>query len=67
MFIKFCSLLNMHILCPTFGYCMKHEKNLANILCIRCEYYTICFTFNTYLNNLGLYKSQKMPTHKFKC
>jgi hypothetical protein len=27
-------VLNMHILCPTFGYCTNHPKELASILCV---------------------------------
>jgi hypothetical protein len=46
MYVIFCSSLNMHILCPKFGYCVKHEKNLAYILCFKCKYYTISFSFS---------------------
>jgi hypothetical protein len=35
----------MHILCPKFGYCVKHEKNPMNSLCFKCKYYTILFFF----------------------
>jgi hypothetical protein len=36
--------LNVHILCPTFGYCINHPKKLTNILCFKCGYYKINLT-----------------------
>ncbi len=36
--------LNMHVLCPTFGYCTNHPKNLIDILCFKCGYYKIILT-----------------------
>ncbi len=30
--------LNMHILCPTFGYCTNHPKKPGGILCFKCGY-----------------------------
>jgi hypothetical protein len=50
IFVIFCSSSNMHILCPTFGYCVKHERNPVNILCFKCKYYNILFYFFV-LNN----------------
>jgi hypothetical protein len=45
--------LNMHILCPTFGYCTNHPKNLGDILCFKGGYCKIIFNkINVYFVTL---------------
>jgi hypothetical protein len=41
--------LNMHILCPTSGYCTNHSKKPANILCFKCGYCKISLTKLTFI------------------
>jgi hypothetical protein len=36
--------LNIHILCPTFGYYTNHPKKSAKILCFKGGYYKIILT-----------------------
>ncbi len=45
IFFIFCSSSNIHILCPTFGFCVKHEINPTNSLCFKGKYYTLLFHF----------------------